>query len=79
MFARDTDALLDVRLAEGPPTAALLLDARTIELQVSASSVVAQSYSLVSMLVRQPGLVLRSYSDMLGPAWHGVQPGFSHG
>ena len=29
----DTDALLDVSLAPGPPAAALILDARTIELQ----------------------------------------------
>jgi hypothetical protein len=34
--AADTDALLDVKLAEGPPAAMLRLDARTIELQVHA-------------------------------------------
>ncbi len=33
----DTDAVLDVRLPPGPPAAALLLDARTVELQASAA------------------------------------------
>ena len=34
--AADTDALLDVKLAEGPPATELWLDARSIELQVHA-------------------------------------------
>ena len=34
--ARETDALLDVALAVGPPAAALHLDARIIDLQVHA-------------------------------------------